>query len=1124
MNRKFERCWIGLAFVAALFLGQEVRAQGGETCATATVISALPYCDTGTTVGHVNDYTPPCVTGVAAPDVVYSYTPVTTQVITVSLCFSAYNTALHVWRGCPDAGGALFCCNDNLCALQSCCQNLTVAPGFTYYFIVDGSLNGGGASAGQYLIQVVNGPQCPTQPCDPDICPFPDRDFEPANNTCTGNVPVLSCDDTLCGEINPTNDQDWYSIDLPQPDCVILTIDVYADDTPGWWPFGMGLNPKVWLVGIDCATVLAMDDDGGVGTDSRLVSPCLVPGRYKIMVQNASATQPGGPYVLRTSCETCQCPADSCNYRNGDIEPNNTCASAGVMPFCPDTVCGLIDNANDGDYYQFQIPSGTCAVVTIDVFGDDTPGWWPFGQGLNPQFCLYDGGCTMTISCRTVGGVGDDPRLVTPCLPGGLYKLRVASEGGTIGPYILALDCEPCPCPVDTCPYPDLDFEPVNDSCSTNIPIFQCGDTLCGEIDALGDEDWYCVQLPGPECNRIVIDVFGNDTPGWWPFGQGLNPLVRLIGPDCTTLLGFDDNGGEGTDSRLVSDCLPPGLYRILIEGTGTIVPTIGPYILATYCEPCPCPCDLTCPANAIPEGEPCPNIPDNFNSGCLSTPPSFSPIQCNSVVCGTSFAAAGASRDTDWYLLQLTARDSVYWWVTAEFQFEMAVFDLSGGCANLDTLIVATGDTCDTVCVVDCFEPGVYALYVAPLPGTIWPCSEYIMWLQCRPCAMDTCPYPSRDFEAVNNTCETFNPQLTCDDTLCGDIQPVGDRDWYLLFVPDPCAIVTIDVFGDDTPGWWPFGQGLDPRVTLVSLDCGTVITFDLNSGIGEDPRLVSPCLPGGLYHVLVEGEGAAAPSTGPYIIAVHCDPCDCTPCDIDCVVGDTPEGEPCPNYPDAFNSGCDSPIGGVPLRPIQCGQTICGHLQADTNRYDRDWYQLRTNENDTLMWCVWSEVPIRTYIIAAGPGGNPCIFSDTLVCRRTSGPCDTVCMGVCVPPGEYLFKIESNVDSAPPYPVIPCSTTYRARLLCTICSPALPETPDSVVIHYPTIAVDDMNLHWPPVPGAESYFIYRSTNSEVIPSPATYIGMTADTFYVDPAIVGGVDERNFYVIKASIRVNGCR
>ena len=67
---------------------------------------------------------------------------------------------LHVWRGCPGAGGVLVCCDDNTCGLQSCCPNVPVSPGDTYYFIVDGS----GGESGNYMINIVISSKDPMNP------------------------------------------------------------------------------------------------------------------------------------------------------------------------------------------------------------------------------------------------------------------------------------------------------------------------------------------------------------------------------------------------------------------------------------------------------------------------------------------------------------------------------------------------------------------------------------------------------------------------------------------------------------------------------------------------------------------------------------------------------------------------------------------------------------------------------------------------------------------------------------------------------------------------------------------------------------------------------------------------
>ncbi|MBL0062286.1 MAG: hypothetical protein IPP40_12575 [bacterium] len=144
--------------------------QGGETCTSATAITTLPYCDTGTTANRINDYPVPCNTGSAAPDVVYTVTPPVTSVLSFSLCGSPYNTALTIWRGCPSAGGVLICCSDNVCGDDACCSGVTLLANVQYFVVVDGGSTP--PNQGSYTLNVVQGESCPSTPCQ-STCPYP---------------------------------------------------------------------------------------------------------------------------------------------------------------------------------------------------------------------------------------------------------------------------------------------------------------------------------------------------------------------------------------------------------------------------------------------------------------------------------------------------------------------------------------------------------------------------------------------------------------------------------------------------------------------------------------------------------------------------------------------------------------------------------------------------------------------------------------------------------------------------------------------------------------------------------------------------------------------------------------
>jgi len=100
--------------------------QDGEDIASAIVINTLPYSDIGTTYGFMDDYDIECyyASTYGSPDVVYSYTPDSNEVIYVSLCDSKFDTKLWVFEN--DVSGRYYC-NEDVCGiygLQSAVWNV----------------------------------------------------------------------------------------------------------------------------------------------------------------------------------------------------------------------------------------------------------------------------------------------------------------------------------------------------------------------------------------------------------------------------------------------------------------------------------------------------------------------------------------------------------------------------------------------------------------------------------------------------------------------------------------------------------------------------------------------------------------------------------------------------------------------------------------------------------------------------------------------------------------------------------------------------------------------------------------------------------------------------------------
>jgi hypothetical protein len=135
---------------------------GGETCATATVIPSIPYQATGTTIGATDDYFTVCPdvgNAGGAKDVVYEFTNGATAVyidITVCQAVTDYDSQLYIYEN--SCTGNPVGCQEDGCQSPafSSAYNSTITaqylnPNTTYYIVVDGY---NGTSEGAFQLNV----------------------------------------------------------------------------------------------------------------------------------------------------------------------------------------------------------------------------------------------------------------------------------------------------------------------------------------------------------------------------------------------------------------------------------------------------------------------------------------------------------------------------------------------------------------------------------------------------------------------------------------------------------------------------------------------------------------------------------------------------------------------------------------------------------------------------------------------------------------------------------------------------------------------------------------------------------------------------------------------------------
>jgi hypothetical protein len=135
----------------------------GDNCNNPFVITgSLPATLAGDTTGFIDEYdaTGPYQSP-GGPDVVYSYTPTSTGLVSVDLCASSYDTKLYVYQGV--CTGTPIACSDDQCGSDGFKSKVYCVPmtaGTTYYIVVDGY---DAASFGPYVLTLSTCVACGSQ-------------------------------------------------------------------------------------------------------------------------------------------------------------------------------------------------------------------------------------------------------------------------------------------------------------------------------------------------------------------------------------------------------------------------------------------------------------------------------------------------------------------------------------------------------------------------------------------------------------------------------------------------------------------------------------------------------------------------------------------------------------------------------------------------------------------------------------------------------------------------------------------------------------------------------------------------------------------------------------------------
>lgn len=128
-------------FFISLFGISVLKAQTGTTCANAHVINSLPFTVTGLATAGTSYSSLPCSgTGfnnyMSGADYVFSFTPATTQNVSIAVTNSGLGVGLFVISACPDNGAVTCIQNNNSITGNPSLTDVSLTAGTNYYIVV----------------------------------------------------------------------------------------------------------------------------------------------------------------------------------------------------------------------------------------------------------------------------------------------------------------------------------------------------------------------------------------------------------------------------------------------------------------------------------------------------------------------------------------------------------------------------------------------------------------------------------------------------------------------------------------------------------------------------------------------------------------------------------------------------------------------------------------------------------------------------------------------------------------------------------------------------------------------------------------------------------------------------
>ena len=338
----------------------------------------------------------------------------------------------------------------------------------------------------------------------------------------TGTSATVAVGGSATGNIEYAGDRDWFAVNLEAGKT--YWIELEGSRT------GDGTLTDPYLRGVhdaDGALIAGTtDDDGGIGFNSRVLFTAGEDGTYYVAA-GAFANRRGTYTLSVTELSATD------DYAAG-TGTSGTVTVGG-------SATGDIETRGDRDWFAVNLEAGESYRIDLEGSrtGDGTL-YDPYLRGVHDADGALIAGTTDDDS-----GTGNNSRVLFTAGEDGTYYIAAGAHGNGLGTYTLSV----------------TEHSVTDDYAAGTgtIGTVAVGGSATGDIEYVGDRDWFAVNLEAGKTYRI--DLEGS----WTGDGTLTDPVLRGVhDADGTLIAGTaNDNGGTSYNSRVFFTPGEDGTYYV---------------------------------------------------------------------------------------------------------------------------------------------------------------------------------------------------------------------------------------------------------------------------------------------------------------------------------------------------------------------------------------------------------------------------------------------------------------------------------------------------------------------------------------------------------------------------------